>query len=161
MASKYSLVSRTWIMEGSSGFEGFRDSPPNPPSTNTRDPIDAIACPEREEGAGPIFWNIYHRWSASVMYSRQIQSVEQEYALTGDLESDKVTQVFPVNPLSAIDIDDIVHQRCSMAFPRERNVPNACEFRPRIGNGIEHPSVIVVVLTICATKSIKYWLKFR
>ena len=28
---------------GSSGLAGFRDSPPKPPSTNTRDPIDAIA----------------------------------------------------------------------------------------------------------------------
>lgn len=46
---------------GSSGFAGLSDSPPKPPRTNTREPIDAMACPERADGAGPIFWNIYHR----------------------------------------------------------------------------------------------------
>ena len=49
------------MMVGSSGFAGFSDSPPKPPSTKTREPIDAMACPERAVGAGPIFWNIYHR----------------------------------------------------------------------------------------------------
>ncbi|KLO12147.1 hypothetical protein SCHPADRAFT_905428 [Schizopora paradoxa] len=27
----------------------------------TRDPKDAIACPERAHGAGPMFWNMYQR----------------------------------------------------------------------------------------------------
>ena len=58
---EYELVSNTCTIVGSSGLVGFMNSAPRPPSTKTRGPMDAIACPERGLGAGPIFWNMYHR----------------------------------------------------------------------------------------------------
>jgi hypothetical protein len=35
----------------------------SPPRTKTRVPDDAMAWPDLPLGAGPIFWNMYHRWS--------------------------------------------------------------------------------------------------
>lgn len=52
------LVSKTWITFESSGLDNPKVSPPK---TNTRVPDDAIACPERPAGLGPIFWKVYHR----------------------------------------------------------------------------------------------------
>jgi hypothetical protein len=55
----YLLVSRTYIRFASAGFAfGMNDSPPR---TNTRDPYDAIACPDRADGPGPMFLNVNHR----------------------------------------------------------------------------------------------------
>lgn len=44
----------------SSDLAGVNDSPPK---TSTLVPIEAIACPDRPLGDGPMFWNIYHLWS--------------------------------------------------------------------------------------------------
>ena len=61
MARKDALVSRTWTSAGSSCLVAEKDSPPR---TKTRELALAIEWPDRPFGAGPIFWNMNHRWSA-------------------------------------------------------------------------------------------------
>jgi hypothetical protein len=60
------LVSNTCMTLRSFSLDGGNDSPPR---TNTLAPTEAMACPERPLGDGPIFWNMYQRWSARVDYS--------------------------------------------------------------------------------------------
>jgi hypothetical protein len=43
---------------GSSALEGANDSPPR---TKTLGPTEAMECPDRPLGAGPMFWNMYQR----------------------------------------------------------------------------------------------------
>ena len=54
------LVSSTWMTEGSAVSPGVDSSPP---STNTLESTEAIVCPDLIVGAGPMFWNMYHLWS--------------------------------------------------------------------------------------------------
>ena len=82
------------------------DSAPMPPRTKTRDPIDAIACPERAGGAGPIFWNMYQRWS--VPYSVYF-SIGRYTPLTRELERAQIPQVLAIYASASKDIHNIVH----------------------------------------------------
>jgi len=51
-----------WIREGSS-LPAAEDAFASPPTTNTLPWAATIAWPDLGVGAGPIFWNMYHRWS--------------------------------------------------------------------------------------------------
>lgn len=62
-AKGHILVSRTCTTLGSSPRGWAKAAFDSPPSTKTCLPNAAMACPLRPEGAGPIFWNIYHRRS--------------------------------------------------------------------------------------------------
>ena len=116
--------------------------------------MDAIAWPDLGDGAGPIFWNIYHRWSAIRHEKRRPSSIpiEGQRALTGHLEGTKITEVLPVNPPTTEDIDYIIDHRRGMALPWGRNEADAGQLGPRPGVGVERPSIIVVVLAVCSTE---------
>ena len=90
---KYELVSNTCTIDGSSGLVGFINSAPRPPSTKTRGPMDAMACPERGLGAGPIFWNMYHLWSKPQSGGGFHQTNDQFAALSDATEGDNISVV--------------------------------------------------------------------
>jgi hypothetical protein len=92
--NNYELVSNTWMRLWSSIFEGENDSPPK---TNTRVPIEAIACPDRPLGEGPIFWNMYHRWSGMKNFNR-VEHQRQLYILE-ILKAARSPRSLPSTPL--------------------------------------------------------------
>ena len=128
------------------------DSPPRPPKTKTLEPIDAIACPERAFGVGPIFWNMYHRWSKHNVNGASI--IRKKTRRTGHLERPKITKILAIDSSTTEDVDHIINDSRRMAFTRGRNEPDAGQLGPGLGVRIECPGVVVMILAISSTKAV-------
>lgn len=106
------------------GSSGVGLSYASPPRTKTREPKDAMACPERPPGLGPMFWNMNHRLPAR--HVRICLSMSQLGCdLTRDLERSQIAEILPVNAAATENVHDIVYECRSMSLPRTWDVTNA------------------------------------
>ena len=75
--------------------------------------------------------------------------------LTGDPESCEITKIFPVDVPSAKDVNDIVDNRCGVAFPRNGDVAYARQLGPGARGYIERPCIVVVIVAVGPAESAK------
>jgi hypothetical protein len=132
------LVSKTWIIIGSSDFWDVKDSPPR---TNTRDPAVAIECPERPLGAGPMFWNMNQRLSESKISF----IIAGDGTRTCDFKGGEVIEVLAIHSATTENVHDIVHESSGMSFAGDGYKAYTCEFLPYSSVDVKRPSVIVMI----------------
>jgi len=77
--------------------------------------------------------------------------IESEH--TGDLECCKVTQVFAIDTSATKDIDHIIYDSSSMTFPWRGDMTYTLQLSPFPTLEIEGPNIIIMILSVCTTKS--------
>ena len=142
------FVFKTWT--GSSASERVNDSPP---STNTLSPTEAIACPERPLGDGPMFPNIYQRWSTK--RKKLVKTVnDRNNSLTWYFKCYKIDKIISFDSPPTKDVNDVADECRSMALARTRNGPSTVKFGPLSSGQIESPNIVVVIPPVSSSKTI-------
>jgi hypothetical protein len=149
--NNHALVSRTWIIPWSSPLVGVKDSPPR---TKTLPPMEAMACPERPLGAGPMFWNMYHRWSVRNKL-KVTHTIYTSRSRTRHLECCQIVKVLSVYTPPAKYVDDVVDHSGCVTFSRGGNKTDTLELSPHPCISIIGPCIIVMVLTIRSSEAVQ------
>ena len=71
-----------------------------------------------------------------------------ESQLTRQLECAEIPEVFTINTSTSKDVHYIIHNCSSMALSWRWYETDARQLRPHPGDGVEHPSIVVVVLAV-------------
>ena len=143
-------VSRTCTAVGSS--KAIPDCAlASPPKMNILPWAATIACPDRGEGEGPIFWNMNHRDAdPSAIPAAQDRSDR----LTADPEGCEIAQILTIHISPTKHIDRILHHGRRVPFTRYGYVTDTRQLGPFSCPRVKAPYIVVMILPVCSAENV-------